>query len=70
MITVYEYYAHDKDYEGAVLAKQGTIRDDCSDCPYAGVDTCKSQCMDEDVYVFDSDLFKYVKVSSQERSGA
>lgn len=48
MITVYEYYAHDKDYEGAILAKQEAICDECSDCPYAGVDTCKNQCMEEE----------------------
>lgn len=48
MITIYEYYYHDKDYEGAILAKQEAICDDCSDCPYAGVDTCKSQCMEEE----------------------
>ena len=38
------------DYEEAILARQEAeaIWDDCSDCPYAGVDTCKSQCMEEE----------------------
>ena len=37
-----------EDYEEAILARQEAIWDDCSDCPYAGVDTCKSQCMEEE----------------------
>lgn len=36
------------DYEEAILARQEAICDECSDCPYAGVDTCKSQCMKEE----------------------
>ena len=38
------------DYEEAILSKQEAICDDCSDCPYAGVDTCKNQCMEEEIF--------------------
>ena len=45
------FYDTGIDYEGAILARQESVCSDCSDCPYAGIDTCKSQCMEiEEIY--------------------
>lgn len=39
------------DYEYAILARQESKFDMCSLCEFAGIDTCKNQCMEvEKVY--------------------
>ena len=41
----------DNDYEYAILARQEGESDMCASCKFAGVNTCKNQCMEvEEVY--------------------
>lgn len=35
------------DYEEKILARQESEADDCIDCSYKGVTTCRNQCMKE-----------------------
>lgn len=34
------------DYEEMILERQESDGNDCSSCPYAGIHTCRNQCME------------------------
>ena len=34
------------DYEELILAMAESEGDDCKSCPYAGIETCKNQCLE------------------------
>jgi len=49
-------------YEDLILARQEDFdSDDCSTCPYKGIDTCNNQCMMETVMIFSIEEGRYVK---------
>ena len=47
-------------YEDLILARQeNDLSDDCSTCPYKGIDTCQNQCMMETVTIFSIEDGRY-----------